>query len=48
MNMVQKITKKEWIIAWIKKGLGIASPSACVNGYMYEYDWLKAIAERSR
>lgn len=43
-----KDNKKEWIIAWIEKKLGIISPLACVNGYKYRYDWFKAMAERSR
>ncbi len=47
-NMILKITKKEWIIAWIEKKLGIISPSACANGYKYRYDWFKAMAEGSR
>lgn len=29
-------------IAWIKKHLGIKSPSAVILGYEYEYDYLKA------
>lgn len=29
-------------IAWIKKKLGIQSPSAYINGYRYEYDYLKS------
>lgn len=29
-------------IAWIKKHLGIKSPSAMILGYEYEYDYLKA------
>jgi len=28
-------------IAWLKKIMGIQSPSACVTGYQYEYDYLK-------
>ena len=28
--------------AWIKKHLGIKSPSAMILGYEYEYDYLKA------
>lgn len=47
-KMKAKIKVKDWIIAWIEKKLGILSPSACVNGYRYRYDWFKAIAERSR
>lgn len=32
-------------IAWIKKHLGIKSPSTVILGYEYEYDYLRA--ERS-
>lgn len=32
-------------IAWIKKKLGIQSPSTLIFGYQYEYDYLKAKAE---
>ena len=47
-NMMLKITKKEWIIAWLEKKIGIISPTACANGYRYRYDLFKAMAERSR
>ena len=30
------------ILAWVKKKLGIQSPSAQPFGYKYEYDYLKA------
>lgn len=44
--MSKGMTKEEAIklfIAWIKKKLGIQSPS--IWGYKYEYDYLKAKAE---
>ena len=35
--------KKRMIIAWIKKKLGIISPSCgFISGYKYEYDELKS------
>jgi hypothetical protein len=32
---------KQWLIAWIKKILGVASPSLVIEGYKYEYDFMK-------
>lgn len=29
------------ILAWIKKKLGIVSPSMYVTGYKFEYDYLR-------
>ena len=37
---------KRLFIAWIKKKLGVQSPS--IFGYEYEYDYLKAKNKRRR
>ena len=39
---------KRLIIAWIKKLLGIHSPSGALLGYDYEFDYLKAKKMQAR
>lgn len=36
-----KYTVKQWLVAWFKKLFKIQSPSLIVDGYKYEYDFMK-------
>ena len=38
---MKEYTRKEIILAWFKKLLGIQSPSHIVDGYKYEYDFIQ-------